>query len=39
VRIDGKSEATRLRGRIADEVAELKRSLSVVPGLAVVLES
>ena len=35
--IDGKAFAERLRGRIAEEVAELKREHGVQPGLAVVL--
>ena len=35
--IDGKAEATRLRGRIADEVAMFKRDHAFAPGLAVVL--
>jgi methylenetetrahydrofolate dehydrogenase (NADP+) / methenyltetrahydrofolate cyclohydrolase len=35
--IDGKAEAIRLRARIAEDVAELKRAHGVVPGLAVVL--
>jgi methylenetetrahydrofolate dehydrogenase (NADP+)/methenyltetrahydrofolate cyclohydrolase len=35
--IDGKAEATRLRARIGEDVAALKRSHGVVPGLAVVL--
>lgn len=36
-RIDGKEFAARLRSRIADQVAELKREHDLVPGLAVVL--
>ena len=35
--IDGKAEAARLRAKIAEEVAALKRDHGVVPGLAVVL--
>jgi len=35
--IDGKAEAIRLRARIAEDVAGLKRSHGVTPGLAVVL--
>jgi methylenetetrahydrofolate dehydrogenase (NADP+)/methenyltetrahydrofolate cyclohydrolase len=35
--IDGKVEASRLRSRIAEDVAALKRSRGIVPGLAVVL--
>ena len=35
--IDGKAEAIRLRARVAEDVASLKRSHGVVPGLAVVL--
>jgi len=35
--IDGKAFAARLRGRIADAVADLKREGGLVPGLAVVL--
>jgi methylenetetrahydrofolate dehydrogenase (NADP+)/methenyltetrahydrofolate cyclohydrolase len=35
--IDGKGEAARLRARVAQEVAALKLSHGVVPGLAVVL--
>ncbi|MDO5606668.1 MAG: bifunctional methylenetetrahydrofolate dehydrogenase/methenyltetrahydrofolate cyclohydrolase FolD [Paracoccus sp. (in: a-proteobacteria)] len=36
-RIDGKAFAAELRGRIADQVAALKRDHGLVPGLAVVL--
>jgi len=35
--IDGKAEAIRLRARIAEDVAAIKRAHGVVPGLAVVL--
>ncbi len=35
--IDGKAFAARLRGRVADEVAQLKSRDGIVPGLAVVL--
>jgi methylenetetrahydrofolate dehydrogenase (NADP+)/methenyltetrahydrofolate cyclohydrolase len=35
--IDGKAEAIRLRARIAEDVAHLKQTHGVVPGLAVVL--
>ena len=35
--IDGKAEAIRLRARVADDVAALKKSHGVTPGLAVVL--
>ncbi len=35
--IDGKAEAVRLRARVAEDVAALKTSHSVTPGLAVVL--
>ncbi|HTJ63798.1 MAG TPA: bifunctional methylenetetrahydrofolate dehydrogenase/methenyltetrahydrofolate cyclohydrolase FolD [Alphaproteobacteria bacterium] len=35
--IDGKAEAVRLRARVADDVAALKKSHGVTPGLAVVL--
>jgi methylenetetrahydrofolate dehydrogenase (NADP+) / methenyltetrahydrofolate cyclohydrolase len=35
--IDGKAEAVRLRARVAQDVAALKASHGVVPGLAVVL--
>lgn len=35
--IDGKAFAAQLRGRIAEQVAELKASQGVTPGLAVVL--
>jgi methylenetetrahydrofolate dehydrogenase (NADP+)/methenyltetrahydrofolate cyclohydrolase len=35
--IDGKAEAVRLRARVAEDVAALKKSHGVTPGLAVVL--
>ena len=35
--IDGKAEAARLRARVAEDVAALKESHNVTPGLAVVL--
>src|SRR6187402_1051880 len=35
--IDGKVIAAELRGRVADEVARIKREHNLVPGLAVVL--
>ena len=35
--IDGKAEAVRLRARVAEDVAALKASHGIVPGLAVVL--
>src|SRR5215813_12730210 len=35
--IDGKAIATELRGRVAAEVARVKRDHDLVPGLAVVL--
>ncbi len=35
--IDGKAEAAKLRARVAEEAAALKRDHGIVPGLAVVL--
>ena len=35
--IDGKAYATRLRAKVAEAVADLKRNHGLTPGLAVVL--